>query len=186
MAILFVFVDLLHAYPYSFKHYSHWKYFGIGKLIITVLVYNTVLVNRMYACTVRDSTIEKQREIESRGEEKERRRARGIEKNKIGQETDFVLVSCAGLGIEPSRREQVIKAKKDISCADVADICVKALHDSTARNKSFDVCYEYMAKQGEELYELWTLMSHFMRSSTSAVEKWNQPQHGEENSNWVP
>ncbi|KAK9103960.1 hypothetical protein Sjap_021214 [Stephania japonica] len=30
----------------------------------------------------------------------------------IGQETDFVLVSCAGLGIEPSRREQVIKAKK--------------------------------------------------------------------------
>lgn len=26
-----------------------------------------------------------------------------------------------------------------ISCADVADICVKALHDSTARNKSFDV-----------------------------------------------
>lgn len=26
-----------------------------------------------------------------------------------------------------------------ISCADVADICVKALHDTTARNKSFDV-----------------------------------------------
>lgn len=26
-----------------------------------------------------------------------------------------------------------------ISCADVADICVKSLHDSTARNKSFDV-----------------------------------------------
>nr|DAD46360.1 TPA_asm: hypothetical protein HUJ06_004590 [Nelumbo nucifera] len=96
-----------------------------------------------------------------------------------GQETDFILVSCTGLGIEPSRREQVLKAKKagedslrrsglgytivrpgplqeepggqralifdqgnrisqGISCADVADICVKALHDSTARNKSFD------------------------------------------------
>lgn len=70
-----------------------------------------------------------------------------------------------------------------ISCADVADICVKALHDSTARNKSFDVgailyiyiymlsapkltyetkldhyflkvCYEYVAEQGKELYEL--------------------------------
>lgn len=67
-----------------------------------------------------------------------------------------------------------------ISCADVADICVKALHDSSARNKSFDVgiivfvfpfhfiiasgrtnasllqqvCYEYMAEQGNELYEL--------------------------------
>ncbi|KAK9147186.1 hypothetical protein Sjap_007089 [Stephania japonica] len=34
------------------------------------------------------------------------------EETVIGQETDFVLVSCAGLGIEPSRREQVIKAKK--------------------------------------------------------------------------
>ncbi|XP_058068641.1 protein HIGH CHLOROPHYLL FLUORESCENCE PHENOTYPE 173, chloroplastic isoform X2 [Magnolia sinica] len=29
-----------------------------------------------------------------------------------GQETDFILVSCTGLGIEPSRREQVLKAKK--------------------------------------------------------------------------
>ncbi|CAA6671226.1 unnamed protein product [Spirodela intermedia] len=112
-----------------------------------------------------------------------------------GQETDFVLVSCTGLGIESNRREQVLKAKKagedslrrsglgytivrpgplqeepggqralifdqgnrisqGISCADVADICVKALHDSTARNKSFDVCYEYVAEQGKELYEL--------------------------------
>ncbi|XP_075109547.1 protein HIGH CHLOROPHYLL FLUORESCENCE PHENOTYPE 173, chloroplastic-like isoform X2 [Nicotiana tabacum] len=97
-----------------------------------------------------------------------------------GQETDFVLVSCTGSGIEPTRREQVLRAKRagedslrrsglgytiirpgplmeepggqralifdqgnrisqGISCADVADICVKALHDSTARNKSFDV-----------------------------------------------
>lgn len=29
-----------------------------------------------------------------------------------GQETDFVLVSCTGLGVEPSRREQVLKAKR--------------------------------------------------------------------------
>ncbi|MQM05640.1 hypothetical protein Taro_038452 [Colocasia esculenta] len=29
-----------------------------------------------------------------------------------GQETDFILVSCTGLGIEPNRREQVLKAKK--------------------------------------------------------------------------
>lgn len=60
----------------------------------------------------------------------------------------------------------------------MADICVKALHDSTARNKSFDVgnilfahakinwmglsynffhvqvCYEYVAEPGKELYEL--------------------------------
>lgn len=112
-----------------------------------------------------------------------------------GRETDFILVSCTGSGIESSRRDQVLKAKKagedslrrsglgytiirpgplqeepggqralvfdqgnrisqGISCADVADICVKALHDSTARNKSFDVCYEYIAEKGNELYEL--------------------------------
>lgn len=29
-----------------------------------------------------------------------------------GQETDFVLVSCTGLGVVPSRREQVLKAKR--------------------------------------------------------------------------
>lgn len=29
-----------------------------------------------------------------------------------GQETDFILVSCTGLGIEPTRREQVLKAKR--------------------------------------------------------------------------
>ncbi|KAI3873136.1 hypothetical protein MKX03_031512, partial [Papaver bracteatum] len=29
-----------------------------------------------------------------------------------GEETDFILVSCTGLGIEPGRREQVLKAKK--------------------------------------------------------------------------
>ena len=37
-----------------------------------------------------------------------------------------------------------------ISCADVADVCVKALHDEEARNKSFDVCYEYDAGAGGE------------------------------------
>eukprot|EP01018_Ginkgo_biloba_P026975 Gb_02290 [translate_table: standard] len=112
-----------------------------------------------------------------------------------GQETDFILVSCTGSGIEPSQKEKVLKAKQageealrisglgytiirpgplqeepggqralvfdqgnritqGISCADVADICVKALHNSTARNKSFDVCYEYVAEQGQGLYEL--------------------------------
>ncbi|KAL6576928.1 hypothetical protein OROMI_011204 [Orobanche minor] len=133
-----------------------------------------------------------------------------------GQETDFILVLCTGSGIEPNRREQVLKAKRageyslrrsgvgytiirpgplkeepggqralifdqgnrisqGISCADVADICVKALHDSTARNKSFDVCYEYVADQGNELYEL---VAHFpdkannyLTPALSALEK---------------
>ncbi|XP_057968269.1 protein HIGH CHLOROPHYLL FLUORESCENCE PHENOTYPE 173, chloroplastic [Malania oleifera] len=133
-----------------------------------------------------------------------------------GQETDFILVSCTGLGIEPARREQVLKAKKagedalrrsgvgytiirpgplkeepggqralifdqgnrisqGISCADVADICVKALHDSTARNKSFDVCYEHVAEQGKELYELVAHLpdkaNNYLTPALSVLEK---------------
>ncbi|CAK8574560.1 unnamed protein product [Lathyrus sativus] len=133
-----------------------------------------------------------------------------------GQETDFVLVSCTGLGVEPSRREQVLKAKRagedslkrsglgytivrpgplqeepggqralifdqgnrisrGISCADVADICVKALHDTTARNKSFDVCYEYVAEDGKELYELVAHLpdkaNNYLTPALSVLEK---------------
>ncbi|KAL5699794.1 hypothetical protein ACHQM5_030649 [Ranunculus cassubicifolius] len=133
-----------------------------------------------------------------------------------GPETDFVLVSCSGSGIEANRREQVLKAKKagedslrrsglgytivrpgplqeepggqralifdqgnrisqGISCADVADICVKALHDSSARNKSFDVCYEYMAEQGKELYELVAHLpdkaNNYLTPALSVLEK---------------
>ncbi|XP_022714683.1 uncharacterized protein LOC111274353 isoform X1 [Durio zibethinus] len=133
-----------------------------------------------------------------------------------GQETDFVLVSCTGLGVDPNRREQVLKAKRagedslrrsglgytiirpgllkeepggqralifdqgnrisqGISCADVADICVKALHDSTARNKSFDVCHEYVAEQGRELYELVAHLpdkaNNYLTPALSVLEK---------------
>ncbi|XP_027097122.1 protein HIGH CHLOROPHYLL FLUORESCENCE PHENOTYPE 173, chloroplastic isoform X1 [Coffea arabica] len=133
-----------------------------------------------------------------------------------GQETDFVLVSCTGSGIEPNRREQVLRAKKagedslrrsglgytiirpgplmeepggqralifdqgnrisqGISCADVADICVKALHDSTARNKSFDVCYEYVAEPGKQLYELVAHLpdkaNNYLTPALSVLEK---------------
>ncbi|CAK9156454.1 unnamed protein product [Ilex paraguariensis] len=133
-----------------------------------------------------------------------------------GQETDFILVSCTGSGIELNRREQVLKAKKagedslrrsglgytiirpgplmeepggqralifdqgnrisqGISCADVADICVKALHDSTARNKSFDVCYECVAEPGKELYELVAHLpdkaNNYLTPALSVLEK---------------
>ncbi|KAJ3698653.1 hypothetical protein LUZ61_002358 [Rhynchospora tenuis] len=133
-----------------------------------------------------------------------------------GQETDFILVSCTGSALEPTRREQVLKAKRagedalrrsglgytivrpgplqeepggqralifdqgnritqGISCADVADICVKALHDSTARNKSFDVCYEYVAEQGQELYELVAHLpdkaNNYLTPALSVLEK---------------
>ena len=32
-----------------------------------------------------------------------------------------------------------LRVLQGISCADVADVCVKALHEPSARNKSFDV-----------------------------------------------
>uniref|UniRef100_A0A7I4B1K6 NAD(P)-binding domain-containing protein n=1 Tax=Physcomitrium patens TaxID=3218 RepID=A0A7I4B1K6_PHYPA len=50
--------------------------------------------------------------------------------------------------------DQGDRITQSISCADVADVCVKALHNPTARNKSFDVCYEYTAEEGLGLYEL--------------------------------
>lgn len=37
---------------------------------------------------------------------------KGIVNLQTGQETDFVLVSCTGSGIEPTRREQVLRAKR--------------------------------------------------------------------------
>ncbi len=41
-----------------------------------------------------------------------------------------------------------------ISCADVADVCLKALHDPAAHNKTFEVCYEYTPQAGLDMYEL--------------------------------
>ena len=41
-----------------------------------------------------------------------------------------------------------------ISCADVADVCIKSLHALSARNKTFEVCYEYTPESGLEMYEL--------------------------------
>jgi hypothetical protein len=40
-----------------------------------------------------------------------------------------------------------------IACADVADVCVRSLHDEEARNTSFDVCHEYSDAAGSR-YEL--------------------------------
>lgn len=100
-----------------------------------------------------------------------------------GEETDFVLVSCAGAApgeLEPMIWDRVVASKRKgesilrnsglgytvvrpgplaeeaggykalvfdqgnrisqgIACADVADVCLKALHDTLARNKTFEV-----------------------------------------------
>ena len=112
-----------------------------------------------------------------------------------GGEPDFVLVSCAGAGLDAEEAEKVVAAKRQgeallrnsglgytilrpgnlleapggykalvfdqggrisegITCADVADVCVQALHDGEARNRSFDVCHEYTPAAGESRFEL--------------------------------
>ncbi|XWS20575.1 hypothetical protein CRYUN_Cryun31cG0114000 [Craigia yunnanensis] len=54
-------------------------------------------------------------------------------------------------------------------------VLMKALHDSTARNKSFDVCHEYVAKQGRELYELVAHLpdnaNNYLTPALSVLEK---------------
>ncbi|MCO5606486.1 hypothetical protein L7F22_060674 [Adiantum nelumboides] len=133
-----------------------------------------------------------------------------------GQETDFILISCTGAGINENEREKIIKAKQageaalrnsglgytiirpgplqdepggqralvfdqgnrisqGISYADVADICVKALHNPAARNRSFDVCYEYVAEEGQGLYELVAHLpdksNNYLTPALSVLEK---------------
>lgn len=36
----------------------------------------------------------------------------------------------------------------------MADICLRSLEESQARNKTFDVCYEYQEEAGLQMYEL--------------------------------
>jgi hypothetical protein len=50
--------------------------------------------------------------------------------------------------------DQGDRVTTSVSAADVADICLRALHEPEARNKSFDVCYEYTPEAGLQLYEL--------------------------------
>jgi len=50
--------------------------------------------------------------------------------------------------------DQGNRIARGISCADAADVCLKALHDPLARNKTFEVCYEYEPEAGLEQYEL--------------------------------
>jgi uncharacterized protein YbjT (DUF2867 family) len=71
----------------------------------------------------------------------------------------YTIVRPGPLQEEPGGQRALVfdqgdRITQSISCADVADVCVKALHNPTARNKSFDVCYEYAAEEGQGLYEL--------------------------------
>ncbi|KAK3269263.1 hypothetical protein CYMTET_22287, partial [Cymbomonas tetramitiformis] len=60
-----------------------------------------------------------------------------------------------------------------IALADVADVCLKSLHEVEARNKSFDVCYEYTPEE-DSLYELVahvpTKTSNYLTSAMANME----------------
>ena len=82
--------------------------------------------------------------------------------------TAEALVRNSGLGYTILRPGQLLEAPggarallfdqggritEGITCADVADVCVRSLHDEEARNRSFDVCHEYTDATGSR-YEL--------------------------------
>jgi hypothetical protein len=55
----------------------------------------------------------------------------------------------------------------------VADVCLRGLHDLQARNKSYEVCYEYKAEEGS-LYELIAHLpdksNNYLTSALSSLE----------------
>lgn len=46
------------------------------------------------------------------------------------------------------------RIRSGVSCVDVADVCLRALHNSAARNKTFEVAHEAPAPLGMGGYEL--------------------------------
>ena len=71
----------------------------------------------------------------------------------------YTIIRPGALLEEPSGAKALIfdqgeRLTQSISCADVADVCVKAIHDVEARNRSFDVAYGRESKQSD--YELVT------------------------------
>ena len=59
----------------------------------------------------------------------------------------YTIVRPGQLFEEPGGAKALVfdqggRITQGISCADVADVCLKSLHDQAARNKAFDVCYE--------------------------------------------
>lgn len=69
----------------------------------------------------------------------------------------YTIIRPGALIEEPGGQKALIfdqgeRITQGISYADVADLCVEALFDPSAFNKSFDVCYEYTSN--EAAYEL--------------------------------
>jgi len=50
--------------------------------------------------------------------------------------------------------DQGDRITESVGAADVADICLRSLHETAARNKTFDVCYEFQSEAGLGMYEV--------------------------------
>ena len=50
--------------------------------------------------------------------------------------------------------DQGDRITESVSAADIADICLRAMHEPDARNKTFDVCYEFETAEGLDMYEM--------------------------------
>ena len=84
-----------------------------------------------------------------------------------------LLQRCCGPDF--SRLLQGERITQGISYADVADVCLKALHDRAARNKTFEVCHEYTPEEGLEQYELVAHVpnksNNYLAAALSVLEK---------------
>ena len=71
----------------------------------------------------------------------------------------YVIVRPGPLVEEPGGYRALVfdqggRLTSPLSCADAADVCLKALHDPLARNKAFDVAYEAVGPGGLANFEL--------------------------------
>lgn len=82
----------------------------------------------------------------------------------------YTIVRPGRLLDEPGGQRALVFDQGDritqgIASADVADVCLKALHENNAVNKSFEVCHEYSASGSESA--LYELVAHVPDKSTS-------------------
>ncbi|KAG2500720.1 hypothetical protein HYH03_001485 [Edaphochlamys debaryana] len=71
--------------------------------------------------------------------------------------------------------DQGDRITESISAADVADICLRALHEPEGRNKTFDVCYEYQRDEDNTMYELVAHVpdkkNNYLRAAVASLAK---------------
>lgn len=92
----------------------------------------------------------------------------------------YVIVRPGPLVEEPGGYRALVfdqggRLTSPLSCADAADVCLKALHDPLARNKAFDVAYEAVGPGGLANFELVAHLPHkannYLSPALAVLEK---------------